>query len=514
MTSEPHDGETETIPTVGSGGTDNSFLQLTLEKLDGKNFREWAQSVKLVIDGKGKLGYLTGDTKKPASTDVVRLQRWKSENSLVTAWLVNSMVPSIRRTYLFLPTAKDVWDAVRETYSDSENSSQFFEIKSKLWQLKQGDREVTEYYMEMVALWQELDLSTEEDWDCPGDCVRYRKKLENERVFEFLAGLHRNLDDVRGRVLGRRPLPSTREVFAEIRREESRRRVMLNGENHEGEVSALVGNRYGPKISGNGPRSVGHFPSSGPGNMGYLQNSGPVESNFHGLNYNIGPGNMGLLSKGPGTKQQQKGGRPWCEHCRKPGHKEDTCWDLHGKPTDWKPRQNNRNRGYQVSVDHQTKIPTPSSTFNSEQIEQLYKIFSSLQTPNQSSKHDSSSSLAHRSNFLTALNTTSTFKIPWIIDSGASDHMTGSYNLFSSYSTCAGNLKVKIADGSLSPVAGKGSIQLSDSIILKAVLHVPNLSCNLLSISQLTKTSNCTAKFLSSHCVFSGPTIGEDDWQC
>ena len=101
---------------------------------------------------------------------------------------------------------------------------------------------------------------------------------------------------------------------------------------------------------------------------------------------------------------------------------------------------------------------------------------------------------------------------PWIIDSGASDHMTDAHHLFSTYSPCAGNLKVKIADGTLSPVAGKGSIRISESITLNPVLHVPNLSCNLLSISQLTKKSNCSAKFLSSHCVFqdlsSGKTIG------
>lgn len=30
---------------------------------------------------------------------------------------------------------------------------------------------------------------------------------------------------------------------------------------------------------------------------------------------------------GPGLKQQK--GRPWCDHCQKPGQKEYTCWDLH-----------------------------------------------------------------------------------------------------------------------------------------------------------------------------------------
>ena len=72
---------------------------------------------------------------------------------------------------------------------------------------------------------------------------------------------------------------------------------------------------------------------------------------------------------------------------------------------------------------------------------------------------------------------------PWIIDSGASDHMTDAHHLFSTYSPCVGNLKVKIADGVLLPIAGKGSIRISESITLNPVLHVPKVSCNLLSVS-------------------------------
>ncbi|KZV35965.1 hypothetical protein F511_31191, partial [Dorcoceras hygrometricum] len=83
---------------------------------------------------------------------------WKSENSMVTAWLINSMEPSTGRTFLFLPTAQEVWDAVRETYSDLENSSQIFDLKTRLWQSRQGEKTVTEYYNEMKGLWQELDL--------------------------------------------------------------------------------------------------------------------------------------------------------------------------------------------------------------------------------------------------------------------------------------------------------------------------------------------------------------------
>ena len=118
------------------------------------------------------------------------------------------MKPVIGKTYIFLPTAKDVWGAIRETYSDAKNAPQIFELKMRLWQMKQGDREVTEYYTEMLGLWQELDFSRKEEWERTGDNVRFKKKMENERVFEFLARLNHKLDNVRSRVLSRRPLPS------------------------------------------------------------------------------------------------------------------------------------------------------------------------------------------------------------------------------------------------------------------------------------------------------------------
>lgn len=67
-------------------------------------------------------------------------------------WLINSIESAIGKVFLFLPTAKAVWEAVWETYSDVENSSQIFELKTKMWLSKQGDRDVMEYYNEMTAL--------------------------------------------------------------------------------------------------------------------------------------------------------------------------------------------------------------------------------------------------------------------------------------------------------------------------------------------------------------------------
>ena len=76
----------------------------------------------------------------------------------------------------------------------------------------------------------------------------------------------------------------------------------------------------------------------------------------------------------------------------------------------------------------------------------------------------------------------------WIVDSGASDHMTGSSQFFSSRIPCLGNSKVRIADGSLSTVAGKGTVKLSDCLTLFSVLHVPNLNVIFFQLVNLPRT--------------------------
>lgn len=59
----------------------------------------------------------------------------------------------------------------------------------------------------------------------------------------------------------------------------------------------------------------------------------------------------------PSNNQSRKGGRPWCDHCRKLGHTKETCWKIHEKPADWKPSRahgDKKSRGNQASIeDHQ-----------------------------------------------------------------------------------------------------------------------------------------------------------------
>ena len=94
-----------------------------------------------------------------------------------------------------------------------------------------------------------------------------------------------------------------------------------------------------------------------------------------------------------------------------------------------------------------------------------------------------------------------------IIDSGATEHMTGCSKMFSSYSPYVSNKKVKLADGSLSAIVGMETIKLTSLITLQDVLHVPNLSCNSLSISKYTSGHKCQAHFYT-YCEFQNLTTG------
>ncbi|XP_028805360.1 uncharacterized protein LOC114760266 [Neltuma alba] len=312
------------------------------EKLTGENYREWAQSVRLAVEGRGKLGYLTGEVVCPSSTNSQAVHLWKTENSMVSSWLINAMIPAIKRSFMFLPTACEIWDAVREAYSDGENVSQVFEIKTKLWQTKQGTGTLNDYYLTMSALWQELDLQNDDTWKCSEDAALYKKKVDRERLFEFLAGINSELDAVRGRLLSRVPLPTVREAFAEVRREDSRRRIMMPNpvaasSNHES--SALI--------------------------------------TRHSTD-----------NKGPKNK-------PICEHCKKSGHTKETCWDIHGKPADWKPKKS-KGRSYMAGTERNEMQPATPAAISNDQLSKLIEMLSNLQPSGQPSRTQPTATVVHK----------------------------------------------------------------------------------------------------------------------
>ena len=90
----------------------------------------------------------------------------------------------------------------------------------------------------------------------------------------------------------------------------------------------------------------------------------------------------------------------------------------------------------------------------------------------------------------------------WIIDTGATNHMTGASNLFTSYTPTSGKDKVRVADGSMAPITGRGTVKCTKTLSLSPVLHVSKFLVNLLSVSAITKSLNCRGWFDPTCCGF------------
>ena len=100
----------------------------------------------------------------------------------------------------------------------------------------------------------------------------------------------------------------------------------------------------------------------------------------------------------------------------------------------------------------------------------------------------------------------------WILDSGASDHVVANPSLISNLSPPNIPHSITLANGSKAQVTGIGQASPLPSLSLNYVLFVPGCPFNLISISKLTDSLNCSITFSSkSFCIQdcnTGKTIG------
>ena len=95
--------------------------------------------------------------------------------------------------------------------------------------------------------------------------------------------------------------------------------------------------------------------------------------------------------------------------------------------------------------------------------------------------------LVQSSNYIMALNVVITSEDIWVVDLGVTYHMTGNRTLFTTLKLCQENLRVKIATRVFTKVEGIGIITLANHLRVHNVLFLPALTCNLVSVSKLTK---------------------------
>ena len=148
-----------------------------------------------------------------------------------------------------------------------------------------------------------------------------------------------------------------------------------------------------------------------------------------------------------------------CPNCHNPGHVRHNCRKLQ-----------NKNRRFQYV--HHHKSFQSASTFISTLVE----------------------SRKTNTCFISSSST-------WVINSRATDHMTGNSNLFTTFQSHPFTSTVTLADGSTSYVLGSGTIHPTPLITLTSIMSLPQFSFNLIFVSKLTHTLNCNISFFPYHCL-------------
>ncbi|CAL5430126.1 unnamed protein product [Camellia sinensis] len=423
-TSQPVTQGASPVLTTSMTDSLHPSQKITTSLFNGQNYLAWSQSLTIFLKSKGKMGYVDGRVQAPSITDT-GYDQWEITNSLIMGWLIHSMVPEIGEGYLSMDTAQDIWEAVATTYSRKGNFSQTFELRRSIDRSVQGEMTILQYFTFLSNGWKRLDHLQEYKPVCPTDSAGYRKFVEQVRVFKFLEGLNVVFDPVRSRVLGMDALPSLQEAFAYVQNEESRRSAMLPAASSD--RSALV--------------------------------SAPSRDGDRG-------------SRPPSEKDTL-----FCDFCRRPRHTRETCWKLHGQPSGGRGDRSSsrggrsgqpRGRGpnarahHSDTVEPQSTAPVDSSAdisrFSTSELEVALRHLLDRRASS-----SSSGNIAQSGNLASS---TSAFlshqTLPWIIDSGASDHMSGSSDLFSAYTPSSGQDKVRIADGTIFSVSGKGPYHEED----------------------------------------------------
>jgi hypothetical protein len=209
------------------------------------------------------------------------------------------------------------------------------------------------------------------------------------------------------------------------------------------------------------------------------------------------------------NKYNQKSGlidRVACTHCGKSSHDVTKCFEIIGYPESWGRgvcggrggRSGVRGRGRGRTFVNAVQAENNSSQHNVGENSkskfsgltdaQMKQIIAIISQSNVSTSTGSDEKLHGKIS-----------KTDWLLDSGASHHMTGDLKRLQ----CVYQIpyvSVVLPNGDYTVVKQEGSVVL-DEIVLNIVLYVPNLNCNLISSSKLIKDSDCFITFTNEWCV-------------
>lgn len=331
--------------------------------------------------------------------------------------------------------------------------------------MKQNGESIEGYYNCLQGLWREIDYRRPNPMECAIDVQRHNTLLQEDRVYVFLDGLDDRLDKIRSDVLQLQPFPSVEQAYAYVRREDIRQSVML--ETNGGPTASVMATKSGKQ------NQMLRMTKRAPG---YAATGGSKN-----------------LSGGLG-----------CSHCGNAKHTRETCFKLHGYPEWWnefkakKSQEANGGVGRAAIAHGGVERTTIAHIAHAEPTLSLIPCVET-KAETASNGSDQGKGCCYTSSALVV--STKQKDDDWIVDSGATDHMTYNPDDLDEYITPRRN-NISNANGVLYPVTGAGTIQLSPSISLTNTLLVPSLTTKLISVGQATEDLNCIVLMYPHFCLF------------
>ncbi|XP_074383577.1 uncharacterized protein LOC141725088 [Apium graveolens] len=213
---EFHSISLETSHSLYLHPSDHPGLILVSTVFNGENFNEWKRSMSLALSAKNKLGFVTGKFKIPSENSKY-FDHWQRCNDIIITWILNSNVPEIRSSLVFIPLVVDVWNDIHTRYTQS-NGPRIFELKQAMSALHQETMSVSTYYTKFKMLWDDfVNVSNIHKCICLCTC---KAKAQNEqydelmKVTQFLMGLNELYTNIRGQLLMMNPMPKLTQVLA------------------------------------------------------------------------------------------------------------------------------------------------------------------------------------------------------------------------------------------------------------------------------------------------------------
>lgn len=201
-----------------------------------------------------------------------------------------------------------------------------------------------------------------------------------------------------------------------------------------------------------------------------------------------------------------------CTNCGRRNHTIDTCFALHGYPPG---NQHKNSKSINVDVtasntpqreSHANPTPAIINTIQ-EQYNHILQLLqhSTLQassTPsNPSPNQPSVNSIISNPTALSSSSSPTFGKISdhWVVDFGATDHITHSLHNFVSNHTIS-PVFMSLPNGQKTIATIYGTVQLSPSLILHDVYYIPTFHVNFISVTQLLDTTIYDVFFTINGC--------------